>query len=174
MIVNYYFRKKHAYKAKPCREINSSSYAIARGCMILNFEVTYKYMYINKIDYWWVVIQFNQLCLIAGMEKTSCSRRVFLDKYIKPDDYLIFDGIIGSLHKDFYMKDNVVKKKETRKFPLLEVWLGLLNFDISSSLISYTLIFQILSTNVKVSWKSYPIFLLCILTSIYLKSLDIS
>lgn len=62
------------------------------------------------------------------MEKTSCSRRVFLDKYIKPDDYLIFDGIIGSLHKDFYMKDNVVKKKETRKFPLLEVWLGLLNF----------------------------------------------
>lgn len=104
------------------------------------------------------------------MEKTSCSRRVFLDKYIKPDDYLIFDGIIGSLHKDFYMKDNVVKKKETRKFPLLEVWLGLLNFYISSSLISYTLIFQILSTNV----KSYPMSPLCILTSIYLKSLDIS
>lgn len=130
--------------------------------------------YDNQIDCWWVVIQFYQLCLFAGMEKTSCSRRVFLDKYIKPDDYLIFDGIIGSLHKDFYMKDNVVKKKETRKFPLLEVWLGLMNFYISSSLISYTLIFQILNTNVKVSWKSYPMFLLCILTSIYLKSLDIS
>lgn len=59
-----------------------------------------------------------------GMEKTSCSRRVFLDKYIKPDDYLIFDGIIGSLHKDFYMKDNVVKKKETPT-PLEDV-MGLL------------------------------------------------
>lgn len=77
------------------------------------------------------------------MEKTSCSRRVFLDTYIKPDDYLIFDGTIGSLHKDFYMKDNVVKKKENRKCPLLEVWLGLLNFDISSSSISFTLKSQI-------------------------------
>ncbi|XP_078319808.1 uncharacterized protein LOC111119482 isoform X2 [Crassostrea virginica] len=46
-----------------------------------------------------------------GMEKTSCSRRVFLNTYIDTKDYLIFDGTIGSLHKDFYMKDNVVKKK---------------------------------------------------------------
>lgn len=90
----------------------------------------------------------HQLCLFAGMEKTSCSRRVFLNTYIKPDDYLIFDGTIGSLHKDFYMKDNVVKKKENRKFPLLEVWLGLLSFDISSSSISNTLIFQILRTRI--------------------------
>lgn len=75
------------------------------------------------------------------MEKIFCFRRVFLDKYIKLDDYLIFDGIIGSFYKDFYMKDNVVKKKEVRKFFFLEVWLGLLNFYISLFLILYILIF---------------------------------
>ena len=54
--------------------------------------------------------------MFLGMEKTSCSRRVFLNTYIDTKDYLIFDGTIGSLHKDFYMKDNVVKKKANCKF----------------------------------------------------------
>ncbi|XP_062607940.1 uncharacterized protein LOC134269752 isoform X1 [Saccostrea cucullata] len=47
-----------------------------------------------------------------GMEKTACSRRVFLNNYMNTKDYLIFDGTIGSIHKDFYEEKKVVKKRK--------------------------------------------------------------
>ena len=49
------------------------------------------------------------------MEKTPCDRREFLNNYINVKDYVIFDGTMGTIHKDYKEFNNVVIEKEQSK-----------------------------------------------------------
>ncbi|KAJ8305988.1 hypothetical protein KUTeg_016533 [Tegillarca granosa] len=48
-----------------------------------------------------------------GMERTPCDNRIFINDKIKINNHLIFDGTIGRIYKDYYIKNKVVKKNAT-------------------------------------------------------------
>ena len=58
--------------------------------------------------------------LFEGMESTSCDRKVRLDTYIHSDNYVIFDGTVGSIQKDFYRDGTTVKKNDQGKYSIVQ------------------------------------------------------
>lgn len=49
------------------------------------------------------------------MESTSCDRRVYLNTYMNTKNALIFDGVIGRIHRQFHEEHKVVKSNDNSK-----------------------------------------------------------